>query len=259
MTPTPDRPAPEVLPGAEAWSAPGGPHGALVLHGFTGNPNSMRGVAKALAAAGFAVELPRLPGHGTTVADMMTTTWADWSATAEAAYCDLAGRCERVVVVGLSMGGALTAWLASFHPEIAGIVTVNPVVQAPEGMRALVQDMVDAGQTAMDGIGSDIADPDVTESAYRQTPLAPLLSLFEAAEEFGARLGDIACPVLIITSRQDHVVEPVNSDVLAAGVSGPVERVTLDRSYHVATLDHDRDEVERRTVEFATRVSAGSA
>ena len=56
-----------VLPGAEPWSAPGGPHGALVLHGFTGCPQSMRGLAQALAAAGFAVELPLLPGHGTAV------------------------------------------------------------------------------------------------------------------------------------------------------------------------------------------------
>ena len=56
-----------LLPGAEPWSAAGGPAGALCLHGFTGNPSSMRGLAEAFAAAGFSVELPRLPGHGTTV------------------------------------------------------------------------------------------------------------------------------------------------------------------------------------------------
>ena len=60
-----------IIPGAEPWSADGGPNGALVLHGFTGNPNSMRGIAEALAAAGFAVELPLLPGHGTSVQDMI--------------------------------------------------------------------------------------------------------------------------------------------------------------------------------------------
>ena len=55
-------PEPSVLPGAEPFSSPGGPHGALVLHGFTGCPQSMRGLAEAFAAAGFAVELPRLRG-----------------------------------------------------------------------------------------------------------------------------------------------------------------------------------------------------
>ena len=63
-----------------------------MLHGFTGNPSSMRGVAEALAAAGFAVELPLLPGHGTTVEDMLTTGFSDWAGAAEAAYLDLAGR-----------------------------------------------------------------------------------------------------------------------------------------------------------------------
>ena len=65
---------PVVMDGAEAWSAEGGSVGVLVLHGFTGNPQSMRALAEAFAAAGFAVELPRLRGHGTTVEDMLTTT-----------------------------------------------------------------------------------------------------------------------------------------------------------------------------------------
>jgi carboxylesterase len=62
--------------------------------------------------------------------------------------------------------------------------------------------------------------------------------------------------VLIMNSPQDHVVEPVNSDILAAGVSGPVERVTLERSYHVATLDYDRDLVNERAIEFARKVTS---
>src|SRR5580692_2929043 len=98
-----------ILAGAEPFSSPGGPNGALVLHGFTGSPQSMRGLAEALAAAGFAVELPLLPGHGTSVEDMVTTGWADWSAAAEAAYEKLAANSDRVVVAGLSMGGTLTA------------------------------------------------------------------------------------------------------------------------------------------------------
>ncbi len=248
---------PRLLPGAEPWSADGGPNGALVLHGFTGNPTSMRGLAEALAAEGFAVELPRLPGHGTTVEDMIPTGYRDWVAEAEAAYRRLSERCERVVVAGLSMGGALTVWLASDHPEIAGIVCINAVVSAPEGMLEAAQGMLEQGMDRMDGIGSDIADPESHESAYAETPLAPLLTLFEASAEFQQRLGRIACPVLIITSLQDHVVDPANSDVLADAVTGPVERLRLERSFHVATLDYDKDLVVSATVEFARKVTAG--
>ncbi len=90
-----------ILPGAEPASYAGGPDGVLVIHGFTGSPASMRPVADAVAAAGHAVELPRLPGHGTSVQDMLPTRWSDWSASVEDAYGDLAGRCRRVAVVGL--------------------------------------------------------------------------------------------------------------------------------------------------------------
>lgn len=65
--------------------------------------------------------------------------------------------------------------------------------------------------------------------------------------------------MLILTSRHDHVVEPVSSDLLAGAVSGPVARVWLERSHHVATLDLDRHELERRVVDFAHRAVAGPA
>jgi carboxylesterase len=248
---------PDVLPGAEPFSADGGPHGALVLHGFTGCPQSMRGLAEAFAAAGFAVELPRLPGHGTSLDDMLTTGWADWSGAAEAAYEELASRCQKVVVAGLSMGGTLTAWLAERHPEIAGIVVVNPAIEPPaESFREMLRGILDSGTTVMPAIGGDIADPDQSELAYDGLPIAGLLSLCDADDEIVRDLGAISCPVLLMNSPQDHVVPPASSDVLAAGVSGPVERVTLSRSYHVATLDYDKDDIEARAVEFALKVAS---
>ena len=244
-------------PSGEPFSAPGGPHGALVLHGFTGNPSSMRGVAEALAAAGFAVELPRLPGHGTSVEDMLTTHFSDWSARVEEAYLELAGRTASVVVAGLSMGATLGAWVTARNPGIAGFVAINGMFEPPApAFLDLLRASLDQGVDRLPAIGSDIAMPGVSEGAYEAAPIQPLISLMEATTELHGRLGQIRCPVLILTSPQDHVVPPSSSDVLAEGVAGPVERVVLERSYHVATLDFDRDLVEKRTVEFALRVSA---
>ncbi len=247
---------PELIPGADAFSAEGGPHGALVLHGFTGNPGSMRGLAEAFAAAGFAVELPRLAGHGTTVEDMLTTGWDDWTADVEDAYQRLAARVDKIVVAGLSMGGALTAWTILEHPEVAGAVFINAVIVPSPDMRHLVQGLVDAGETVMAGIGSDIAKPDVVETAYTDTPLAPLLTMMDGLAEMDGKLPSATMPALIMTSPQDHVVDPSNSDHLAEHLGGPVERVSLDRSYHVATMDHDKDLINERAVDFARRVTA---
>lgn len=245
-----------ILPGAEPLSVAGGPVGVLVLHGFTGNPSSVRGLAEAFAEAGYTVEMPRLPGHGTHIDDMLDTTWADWSAHAEATLEELETRTEQVVVAGLSMGGSLTAWLATRHPELAGIICVNPAVAPQDDMLAIVSEMVASGQIVMDGIGSDVADPDVVESAYPQTPLAPLVSMFEVANEIVPDLVKIKCPLLLFTSPEDHVVPPTDSDVLAEAVSGPVERVSCDRSYHVATVDFDKDLIIERSLEFVARVTS---
>lgn len=246
-----------LLPGAEPWSHDGGPAGALVLHGFTGNPASMRGVAEALADAGFSVEMPLLPGHGTVVDDMIPTGFSDWLAAAEDALTRLRGRCPKVVVVGLSMGGALTAWLGAEHPDVAGLVAINAIVSEPDGMRALVEQLEADGVDRFGGIGSDIKKEGVEESAYADTPVAPLRSLLEAAAELDARLDRITAPLLVITSREDHVVPPSNSDLLAERARGPVERVWAENSYHVVTMDNDAELVETTTVDFVRRVTAG--
>jgi carboxylesterase len=245
-----------LLSGAEPLSVSGGRAGVLVLHGFTGTPASMRPIAEALAAEGLTVELPLLPGHGTAVEDMVPTRWVDWSSAAEAAFEDLRGRSESVSLVGLSMGGTLAAWLAERHPEVQGLVVVNPLIQAPdEAFRGALGQLVDSGTEVAPGIGSDIAMPDAHELSYDGTPLRAVLSLFGGADEVAKDLDRIRCPVLLLSSRQDHVVDPVSGDRLAASVSGPCERVWLERSYHVATLDYDGPEITARTVEFVRRLA----
>jgi carboxylesterase len=250
-----------IMPGAEPWSyehdATDAP-GALVIHGFTGNPGSMRGLAEAFAQAGFHVEMPRLPGHGTSIDEMLTTSWANWLGEAEAAYQRLVHRANKVVVAGLSMGGSLTLRMGADHPEIAGLVCVNPATQpqAPEVVEML-RGMLESGTDVMPGIGSDIADPESKEDAYGGTPLMPLLSLVEEGlAPLADRYPSMTMPLLLLTSPQDHVVEPAQSDFLASTYGGPVERVTLARSYHVATQDYDKDLIFEKSVEFATRVAA---
>ncbi len=248
-----------VLAGAEPFSAEGGPVGALVLHGFTGSPASLRPIAEALANAGLTVELPLLPGHGTAVEDMIETTWQDWAAVAQKAFGELASRCTSVAVVGLSMGGTLALWLAELDPDIAGLVVVNPLIEPTDpALRQGLGDLLASGSATMDAIGSDIATPGVDELSYPATPLAPLLSLFDGVDEVAAELDRVRCPVLLLSSRQDHVVPPSSGDFLIKSIGGPCERVWLERSYHVATLDYDRDEVTSRTVDFVARVTAAA-
>lgn len=244
--------------GAEPWSYIGtGDAGVLVIHGFTGSPGSMRGVAQACADAGFHVELPRLKGHGTDVADMLPMRWSDWSADTEAAFQTLRQRCSRIVVIGLSMGGTLTLWLASHHSEIAGIVCINPLAQplADEMMSGL-EALITGGVETMSSIGSDIADPSAKEISYDSTPTSPLLSLFvDGVNDIATKYSAIRTPMLLLNSVIDHVVDPKQSDYLIERYGGTVERVMLDHSYHVATQDYDKQIIIDKAIAFARRVT----
>ena len=244
-----------VLPGAEPYRAIGGPHGVLVLHGFTGTPQSMRPLAEAFAAAGFSVELPLLPGHGTAPEDLVETGWADWARAAEQALADLRSRCAQVAVVGLSVGGALALHLALDDRDLAGIVVINPGIgTVPEEMVAQLRGALAAGVAFIPAVGGDVADPEVTELAYDQVAIASALTLFDAVPVLRSRLSEVRCPVLLITSAEDHVVDAAAKELVATEVSGPVDVLRLTRSYHVATIDYDRAEVEQRSLEFLQRV-----
>jgi carboxylesterase len=244
-----------IIPGAEPFSHAGRSSGVLVLHGFTGNPQSLRPLAGALATAGYTVELPLLPGHGTAMEDMIPTRWADWSGAAESAYTKMAAGCDEVAVVALSMGGTLACRLAEDHPEIRGLALVNPFVDPPaESFRDVLRGFLEAGTDVAPGVGSDIAKEGVVELAYPGSPVAAALSLFEGIDETAARLGSITCPVLLFSSRQDHVVPSSSGDVLCRDVAGPVERVWLENSYHVATLDNDADEITAGVLPFVARI-----
>jgi carboxylesterase len=211
----------------------------------------MRPLAEAIANAGYTVELPRLPGHGTTVEDMMTTGWADWSGAADAAYRELATRCDRVAVVGLSMGGGLTAFVAEEHPDVTALVFINALVKPPvQEMRDGLKGLLDAGMETMESIGSDIKKEGSQEASYNATPLACAASLFDGIEKVWERLDTISVPTLILSSREDHVVSSDNSEDLARIVTGSVEHIWLEDSYHVATLDNDASLVDAHTVRF---------
>lgn len=250
--------ATDVIDGAEAWSAPGegatAEVGVLVLHGFTGNPVSMRPLAEALAGVGHAVELPRLPGHGTTWQECNTTTWSDWVREAESTRQRLAARTRTQVLLGLSMGGTLALHLAE-EQEPDGLVLINPSLFSKDWRIRFVP-RLSRVLASQPGIGNDIARAGADEKPYPKIPLRALASLLEAQPTVRDRLDRITCPTLVFTSRQDHTVEPENSAEVIDGVAASdVEQVWLERSYHVATLDLDAPEIERRTLAFVDRLT----
>jgi carboxylesterase len=246
----------EIMPGCEPFSSPGSSMGVLILHGFTGNPYSMRPLALRCAAAGYSVELPRLPGHGTSLEDLVPRRWSDFVEVALGAYDELNERSERVAVVGLSVGGGLTALIAEERPDVAGCVFINPMLKGPGAeLEQGLKELIDSGLEVMAiGGDSDIKKEGTTEAKYEGWPLRALQSVIDGVEDVDLKLTSITAPSLLLSSREDHTVAPDNGDEIVNKSSGPVERIWLDESYHVATLDNDQELVESATLEFLAKV-----
>ncbi|WP_426560822.1 alpha/beta hydrolase [Angustibacter sp. McL0619] len=245
-----------VMPGAEPFAYDGGDTGVLLCHGFTGSPQSLRPWAERLAAEDLTVRLPRLPGHGTTWQELNRTQWDDWLAEAERAFGELVQRCDRVFVAGLSMGGALAARIAERHSaNVAGLVLVNPCVTLGDPRLAALP-VVKHLVPSLAGISSDIAAPDRTEVAYDRTPLKALHSFVKAWPDIVRDLPQVTQPLLLLRSAEDHVVPAKSSQVILSRVSSKdVTEIVLERSYHVATLDHDAEVIESESIAFIRRVT----
>jgi carboxylesterase len=267
MTTSAEIPAPPSKPGSEEWFAAGsgerGRTGLLLVHGFTGSPVSLRPLGELLAARGFTVELPRLPGHGTTWRDMLPTRYEDWRAHVEARTRALAERVTRVVLVGLSMGGTLSLDVASGSGvRVAGVVTINAQILDRKGivvkLGPYLEKILPVVPAAMAGLtANDIAKPDVGEHAYGWVPSAAGNSLLRALPRVRSQLAQMPCPVVVIYSRSDHSVSPENSKALLSLIRGAeLSELVLERSYHVATLDYDLPLIEERVAAFADGLAA---
>lgn len=241
----------DINPEAEPFFYEAGTTGVLVIHGFTGSTQSMRPLGQALHRAGFTVSGPRLAGHGISPAAMSVTGARDWVASVEAALVTLRQHSRRVFVTGLSMGGTLTLYTAAMHAgEIAGAIPINAVVRLDSPDIATIALSAEAPAT-VPGIGSDIKKPGVRELAYTEVPVPCFAALHALTSVTHALLPRLTCPMLIVTSREDHVVPPENGDLIEARVgSARVERLWLDDSYHVATIDNDAALIAERTISF---------
>lgn len=205
----------------------------LCLHGLGGTGATMWPIVAACIDANFTTLAPTLPGHGTDPADLIGITWDDWLEAARSWEAD--------VVVGQSMGACLAMQLA-IEQRCAAVVCINPVAADPDAMEGL-EWRQGRGQAWV-----DVGPSTVGEIAYERLPIEALMAMTEGVASMD--LAAVDRPVLLVTSAQDDTVDPASSDVIAAALHNDVRRLRLRRSGHVATLDKERDVLQRAIVEF---------
>lgn len=231
--------------------------GVVLVHGFTGSPDSTVPWAHYLNQRGYAVNAIRLPGHGTTWQDANTKRLVDLEHAVDEAFSDMAARTDQVFLMAQSFGGALALRVAADQPDaVTGVVLVNPWVRA-DGVAswqkhlAPLQRFLPYLTKSLPGVASDIADPSKEELGYDKIPVVLVADALNSCfSHLKPKLSQVTAPVLLALSTVDHVLAGNNAELIRAQVRSPIEEMTLDRSYHVATLDYDAQKIFAGSVDF---------
>ncbi len=235
-----------VILGTEAIFLQGNSTGILICHGFNGTPQSVKHLAEGFAKYGYTIYAPRLKGHGTTILEMEEASYQDWISDLHEAYLLLKQTCHHIFVIGQSMGGALALELAT-KETLDGVLTINAALSVPE-YEALAHKS--EPRFILEG-RPDIKDTVATEITYEQVPLKAVFQLLDIMKVANQELPKVTCPIKIFVSPEDHVVPAHCSyDIFDTVNSVEKELVSLEHSYHVASLDYDKDKIIKHTVEF---------
>jgi carboxylesterase len=254
----------------------GGRVGFLLIHGLGGTPIEMRYVAQGLARAGHTAHVPQLAGHCGTAGDLKATGWADWYATVEEEHRRLSAHCHTIVVGGLSMGAIMAIHHAAQYPrQVSALALYAPSLwldgwgipwysslfslvtqkwfadyirfeeRDPWGvkdlrLRALVEQALQSGDSSRAGIAA--------------MPGSLMLELRWLVQQVKREVGSVRQPALIVHPREDDRASLRNLDYLQTNLAGLVETVVLDDSYHVVTLDRQRQLVVSRTLDFVSQL-----
>lgn len=249
-----------IIAGAQPITLTGSPDDAvLLLHGFGDTPRTLEYLARALAAAGYSVHAPLLPGHGRTLETFGRARAKEWITAARDAYAGLRSTHRSVSVMGLSMGGALGIILAADEPQLPALALVAPYVSMPRRAH-LVARLHRAWQlfTPVFRSGGQRSIVDPTERArslaYGLVTPRTLFELSRVVRRVQVSLPRIKAPTLVIHGVNDERVPREAAAREYARLGAPEKELVWEQEGgHVLTVDVGRNRVIGLVVEWITR------
>jgi carboxylesterase len=246
-----------LMQGAEPFLFRRGRTGCLLLHGFTAAPHEMVRLGAHLANNGYTALGPRLAGHGTSLDDLARTRWPDWLASAQDGLELLRGMCDRIVLMGMSMGGLLSVLLAADQPPAGLVLMSTPVTLLQSPLRRWLKPLSLIVPRVKKG-PPDWFDPSVNVErvAYPAYSTRAAAEVQELITHVRATLPLVTVPTLIIHSRNDTFVVPANAELLLSWLGAKNKKLLMvEGSNHLITLDAARQQVFQAALAFVRRVA----
>lgn len=236
---------------AEPFFHERGETACLVLHGFAGSPAEVRPLGEALADRGITVRAPLLPGHGTSPDDLRNTRWPQWVRAAEAELRVLQERYGRVHVVGFSMGGLLSLYLAAHH-QVASVCTLA----CPSRLADWRQILVPFAKFFIADYPARVSNPEIAAQldSYDRFPVPAIHSLLHLVKQVRKDLHRVSAPLLAMQGDRDRWIAPDSAAYILSHIgSAEKEVVYLPGRNHLITLEHGREEVFRQVYDWIQR------
>lgn len=233
----------------------------LLLHGFTATPDIMRPLANHLNEKGWTVLAPLLAGHGATREKLARTSWKDWYQTTEKAFFELKSEFDTVCVAGLSLGGILTLKLVEdHHDEISAIACLATPLFLDNWVQWAVPMIMNTPVRYLyryqKKMGLDLKDESVAEKIWhiKDMPVGCIHSLMKLQKIVRKDLEKISIPTLVVHAKDDTTAPYRNLSFISESISAPiVETLSLEESYHLITVDHEKDKVAQNVQSFFQR------
>ena len=224
----------------------GGKEAVLVVHGYTGITDELSFFARRLNEAGFTVALPRLPGHGTSGTDFLSTRAEDWYRKVLDTYCDLKSQFPTVHWVGLSMGALLAILGRSQFPS-GSLVLAAPALQVFDHrlfltplLRLFVRRM---GKKDYRFEGPAEYTP-LADSYWRYDWPVQAAELYRLQRYARRRLSLLSGNILVLLGGKDDTVPPtVLEEIKKKAFNCTIDSHTFPESGHVVLNDVEREQV----------------
>ena len=247
-----------------------GKTGCLLIHGLTSTTQEVDGLFQFLRKKKYTVLATLLKGHNTSVEDLQKTTWHDWYKPIEEDFGFLSKHCDKIYIIGLSIGATLALHLAANKrvPSIRGLVLLAPAIFYTSPLVQLTPFLQHVKRYTTKDYSKyypkrkeaffDIADDWALEGriAYKKAPLRALASALSLIKIVKKEAKKINVPALIMHSLKDHTIKPKSARFVYDQLSTPTERkklVYLKNSGHVITVDFDKELVFKEIYGFIRR------
>jgi len=239
------------------------------VHGFTATADEMRPLGDALAHAGFPVVGVELPGHGSEPGALGAVGYREWVACVDQAVDEVRRDGRRVAIAGMSMGALLALVAAAERGDaVSALVLCGaalrlsnpligwlPVLERVPGVTRRWPMIPRRGERGISDVHLRADSPTYGEIPWRA--VRELLALRSAAS---AALSRVRPPTLALHGRRDRSVPLSVLDQLRGALGGGwFEAHVLERSWHVVTMDVERERVAELVVDFLSRVESTSA